>query len=284
MTKTVIVLVLMMLFSFCLFAQSEENKLQLQSANAQIEDTIKEIKTSTIFRNGFNRLFDDVIYLLERSKPGVAKPLYPNNSVRFESSWSGLEVGYLNFANFGNRLHEGYKLSGGWRFAWNAFDVEVPFSSRCGLLTGLGYCSDVFFAKDAGSFSRHLFIDSDTREIDTAAFTDLSRAKLVVRYLTLPLLFEFQSTRRTFRCQFGVIVGLNLYSRLKTQAATDNLVCETKYKASDKFQLNRMKADANLRFSYKYWQFCFAYSLTPLFDTKIHDIVQPYSISINLSF
>ena len=61
MTKTVIVLVLMMLFSFCLLAQSEENKLQLQSANAQIEDTIKEIKTSTIFRNGFNRLFDDVI-------------------------------------------------------------------------------------------------------------------------------------------------------------------------------------------------------------------------------
>lgn len=284
MGKTMIVLVLMMLFSFCLFAQGKEGKLKLQSANAQSEDTTMEIKTSTMFRNSFNRIFDDAIYLLERSKPCVANPLRQKNSARFESSWAGLEVGYLNFADFDNRLHNGYKLSGGWRFAWNVFDIEVPFSSRCGLLTGLGYASDVFFAKDADSFSRHLFIESDTREIDTAAFTDVERAKLVVRYLTLPLLFEFQSTKRSFRCQFGLIVGLNLYSRLKTQTATDNLVSKTEYKSSDSFQLNRMKADANLRLSYKHWQLCFAYSLTPLFDTKIHDIVQPYSISINLSF
>ena len=202
----------------------------------------------------------------------------------FESSWAGLEFGYLNFADFASTYKDDYKLSGGWRFSWNVVDIEVPFSSRCGLVTGVGYQSDVFFASDGANFSKRIFIDKTTGEMDSLMFSDAESSKLVARYITLPLLFEFQTSDKAFRFAAGAVVGWNFYSRLKNKRFGKYGEEIVEYKNSDRFTMNDFKAEATLRIAYRCWQLYFNMALTPLFDTCIHDRIFPYGIGINISF
>lgn len=202
----------------------------------------------------------------------------------FESSWAGLEFGYLNFADFASTYKDDYKLSGGWRFSWNIVDIEVPFSSRCGLVTGVGYQSDVFFASDGANFSKRIFIDKTTGEMDSLMFSDAESSKLVARYITLPLLFEFQTSDKAFRFAAGAVVGWNFYSRLKNKRFGKYGEEIVEYKNSDRFTMNDFKAEATLRLAYRCWQLYFNMALTPLFDTCIHDRIFPYGIGINISF
>lgn len=202
----------------------------------------------------------------------------------FESSWAGVGFGYLNLAGFASGYDDDYKLSGGWRFSWNIADVEFPFSERCGLVTGIGYQSDVFLASDAEKFAKRVFIDKSTGEMDTLMFKGVEKSKLLTRYITLPLLFEFQTSSKAFSISTGVLVGWNIYSRLKNKRIGKFGETIVKYKNSDLFTMNTLKAEAVLRLAYRHCQLYFAMALTPLFDTCIHDKILPYSVGINISF
>ena len=282
-----------LLFAFAVPAQNDEQGAELYSPKGVL---LEAKDTNSSSKNG-------VADLSSRENAGTLRHLLfelhelfgnsdydgviTDKSIRkgaFESSWAGLEFGYLNFADFASGFDNDYKLSGGWRFSWNIVDIEVPFSSRCGLVTGVGYQSNVFFASDAGDFSKRIFIDKTSGETDSLMFMDVEKSKLIARYITLPLLFEFQTYGKAFRFAAGAVVGWNFYSRLKIKRFDkygENIV---KYKDSDRFTMNDFKAEATLRLAYRYWQLYFNMALTPLFDTCIHDRIFPYSVGINISF
>ncbi len=213
----------------------------------------------------------------------------PKKTVRkkkssFDGSWAGLEFGYLNFADFMGEYDDPYRLSGGWRFAWNFFEVEIPFSYRCGLVTGLGYQSNIFYAKTADAFSAQLFKPREGDVPSLEGFASATEAKLVARYLTLPLLFEVQSSNGKMAFSVGAVAGWNFYSRLKAEGEVNGRDVCTKNEDKSDFNLNDFNAEATMRFTYKCLQVYANLALTPMFDTDVHNSIMPYSIGLSLCF
>ncbi len=200
----------------------------------------------------------------------------------FEGSWSGVEFGYLNFADHKSKYGDVYRLSGGWRFSWNMVDVEIPFSNRSGIITGLGYQSDVFYARDAQLFSAQLFKDSHTGLVQPELFQGLNEARFVVRYLTLPMMFEVQSKNGDFAFTHGAVFGWNFYSRLKTEQSKGGVEQNNTYKEKNNFHSSRFKAEFTLRLSYKCFQIYYNVALTPLLETYVHDKIMPFSVGLNI--
>lgn len=211
------------------------------------------------------------------------KTSYSHSS--FEAHWAGLQFGYLNFLGSGAETYDAaYRLSGGWRFAWNFFDIEIPFSPRCGLFTGLGYESNIFFAAKPTEFSQRMFKQPETGFIDTDKFLEIQKSKLVACYLTLPLMFELQSRNGKFAFDIGAVFGWNFYSRLKTETVEQAVTRSEKYKDASNFNMNDFKAEATARISYLCLQLYFSASMTSIFDPSVHNYIYPYSVGLTFVF
>ncbi len=269
-------------------ARVGDTTLDLNQMKINVKDGVLEITVpdSTTEYKGYSRI-EESISITDEVIDNIGKlsDIAGNKrKSRFETSWAGLEFAYLNYADFAGDYNSDYRLSGGWRFSWNIVDIEIPFSKTCGLLTGIGYQSDVMFASKANKFISRMFVDQATGNVDYTAFEDAQKAKLVARYITLPLMFECQNNDGSFKFDIGAIVGWNFYTRLKAEFVEENVNSETKFKDADTFMMNDFKAEGTIRFAYKSWQLFFNMSLTPMFDTDIHDRIYPYTVGVNLLF
>ena len=205
------------------------------------------------------------------------------NKDKFEATWAGLEFAYKNWQTKSSLYGKSdYALEGGWMFRWNFFDIEIPLASNIGFFTGLGYESSIYYLKNPISFLVNITFDPlwTSFPIDYRYIED---ARLVSRYINLPLFFEVQSKNKNFSTNVGVILGLNVYNRFKNDYSNRDLDMSSSVKLDNRFEINRFKADLSLRFAFKKIQIVGEYALVSMFDTKFAK-VYPYSIGLNLAF
>jgi hypothetical protein len=112
-------------------------------------------------------------------------------------------------------------------------------------------------------------------------YEDLSKTKLAVSYLKVPLLLEFQIpvNQRTGRLYInaGVVGGVRIGSHTKVKHG------DIKDKDRSGFYMNAFNYAATARVGYKDIGLFATYSMTPLFETGKGPALTPFTIGISFS-
>lgn len=206
-----------------------------------------------------------------------------DHSGKFNGHWQGLEFGFNAFDkpdysmyNTADKdfmsLNQGKSLE----FDFNFYELNIGLCKNyVGLVSGMGL-----------SFNNYRFENPYTLQKGTNRtepvlldYDDLSKTKLAVSYLNVPVLLEFQipvnqKEGRLF-INAGLIGGVKIGSHTKVKHG------DTKDKDRSGFNLNSFKYAATARIGYKDICLFANYSLTPLFESGKGPELTPFTIGIS---
>lgn len=202
---------------------------------------------------------------------------------RFDGHWEGIEFGFNGFDkedysmyNSADKdfmsLNQGKSIE----FNLNFYELNIGLAKNyVGLVSGMGF-----------SFNNYRF-DNDYTIAKGATRTEpvvlnpnnLSKTKLAVSYLNVPVLLEFQipvnhNEGRLF-INGGIIGGVKIGSHTKVKYG------DKKDKDRSGFNLNSFNYAATARIGYKDISLFAKYSLTPLFQTGKGPELTPFTIGIS---
>lgn len=204
-----------------------------------------------------------------------------------EAHWAGIDFGFTTLMNssFDNSFsdHPYWKNDPAKSTVWNLNVLEHKFEIAkhyFGVTTGLGFSFSSIGFKDNYVVNH----TSDTLNAFIDTLTNYRKNKLSAAYLTVPLLFEFNSNARSSKSFYfaaGVVGGVRIASALKRKGeiAGEKFVQKTKGAQA----LNAFKLDALVRFGYSHWGVFASYSLLPLFDTDKTIAVYPLSFGLSIN-
>jgi len=186
----------------------------------------------------------------------------------------------------------------------NPLELNVNIAgNKFGFTSGLGFTLNNYY------FSNSYTWISDSTELkayntinDKESSVSMKVNKLFVSYITLPLLFEFQTNPghriSSFHITAGVIGGLRLQSYQKQRLyqwqdtyylVDDNGDRIASFYASNAvirnhhpYHLNPFKVDASLRIGWSFLNLFATYSLTPMFQKNQGPEVYPWTVGITL--
>ena len=211
----------------------------------------------------------------------------------FDIHWAGFEIGMNNFLNQSNNLN----LPGEYSYlelhtgkSWNVnlnlieFDFNL-IGENFGLGTGLGLeFNDYRFENKlpVKKGDNQLIVDSSY----AGSAMDISKAKLTMTHLTIPLLFEFQipgGDDDGFFITVGIIGGLRLGAHTKVVLIEDD-GDKDKQKNRDDFYLSSFRYGYTARIGYEAVKLFVNYYETPLFKKDKGPQVHPFTLGFMLSF
>lgn len=211
------------------------------------------------------------------------KGKHRKNPDRFQGHWEGIEFGFNSFekADYGMyapafdnfmSLNQGKSLE----FDFNFYELNIGLAKNyVGLVSGMGL-----------SFNNYRFQNPFTLKREQNMTTpialdpeNLSKTKLAVSYLTVPLLLEFQipvnnNEGRLF-INGGIVGGVKIGSHTKVKYG------DNKEKDRSGFNLNSFNYAATARIGYKDICLFAKYSLTPLFEDGKGPDLTPFTIGIS---
>ena len=242
----------------------------------------------TITRIHFgNKSFEVIDYWSDDS--GTTRvQVVQNPREKFKGHWGGFGLGYNNFfsAPFNPVLPDDamfldLNTNKSVEVAFNLFQHDISLSknrNNIGLITGLGLTLSNYRFND---LDNRLKRNKETKMLETEAFTrDAKKNKMLVRTITLPLLFEIQApdqNRNPFYVNAGIYGGLNFSSHVKVKY-TDN----AKQKFHEDFNVNPFKYGAMFRTGYKWINIYATCDLSRLFQKERAPDIYPWSIGIML--
>ncbi|MGC8865269.1 MAG: GIN domain-containing protein [Bacteroidales bacterium] len=232
-----------------------------------------------------------------------------NNNRPFEGHWGGFDLsfnGYLNsdgnmdFTGADRYLDLYMPKSIGVHLNIYEQNVNMGSSGHFGFITGLGLEWHNY------RFNRGIYLDENA-EITKGYLTQgvkIEKNKLVVSYLSLPLLIEFQNRGEHKLGDFHVAAGALLGARLGSHTKTVFMENQKEYQLIDPatnevwktvvspredtekvyndFNLNPFKVDAMVRVGWGYINLFGTYSLTTLFRSNKGPELYPFSIGLTL--
>jgi hypothetical protein len=202
---------------------------------------------------------------------------------KFKGHWEGIEFGFNAFDkpdysmyNAADKdfmsLNQGKSLE----FDFNFYELNIGLCKNyVGLVSGMGL-----------SFNNYRFENPYTLKKDQFMTVpqslnpeNLSKTKLAITYLNVPLLLEFQipvnhNEGRLF-VNGGIIGGVKIGSHTKVKYG------DKKDKDRSGFNLNSFKYEATARVGYKDICLFANYSLTPLFQSGKGPELTPFTIGIS---
>jgi hypothetical protein len=259
--KKIFSIALIALFSFPVIAQDEKNDCDTTNINLRNKKII-------IVNN-----CDTVINFKKKKS---------------EAHWAGVDFGFTTLMNssFDNSFSDYpyWKNDAAKSSVWNLNILEHKFEIAkhyFGVTTGLGFSFTSIGFKD--NYVLNNTPDTLNAFIDTV--TSYTKNKLSAAYLTVPLLFEFNTkakSSKSFYFAFGVVGGVRIGSTLKRKGEFEGEKFVQKVKGPS--GLNAFKLDGLVRVGYSHWGVFASYSLLPLFDTDKTTAVYPltFGLSINM--
>lgn len=208
---------------------------------------------------------------------------------RFDGHWGGVDLGINGYVNSNNEfdMPTGYEFMD-LRMA-KSINVKINFyeqnfnliSNKLGFTTGLGlewinyrFGNDVVFKKEGDDV-----IDNHMQDPN-----NYTKSKLVVNYLNLPLMLEYQTNRRSksnsFHIGVGIQTGLRIGSHTKRVYQEDNR--KKKDKSPGDYHINPFKYDAMVRIGWEKLNLHANYSLNSLFKKNRGPELYPFSVGITL--
>ena len=220
-------------------------------------------------------------------KQNKAVKIWNKRKNKFNGHWGGIELGIngYNTPDFNMDYPKEYEYMDltfpkSMAFYLNLLEFNVVFSKnqKWGMLSGLGFewhnyrfLQDVWLDIHGGNLQGY-YIYGDP----------VKKTKLMVSYMTVPLIFEFQTNNKcrsnSFHVGLGVVGGLRIGSHTKIKFENKNssyylsdnpnnyLVSgNKKMKKYNDFYLNPVKLDATFRIGWNRINLFTTYSLTNMF-------------------
>jgi len=263
----------------------EPAKLMIDASGvADISSSDGKIDTTRFKLGG-----SEIIIIDDEAKKAIAKAKKSKKKKKYNGHWEGIELGingYLN-SDYNNNLPAAYsfldlKQEKSWSVGINALEQNVNLiKNKFGLTTGLGFQMNNY------RFSNDINLTSDSATIfgfhDT--IHNYSKSKLNVNYITIPILFEYQTNNRSktnsFHFAIGGIFGVKVGSHTKmVYTAGDK---KEKTKSRDDFHLNPIKYEATVRIGWGKLNLFVNYALSTLFEKNEGPEIYPFTAGISLS-
>lgn len=232
---------------------------------------------------------------------------------KFNGHWAGVDIGFNGYVNkdFNMNFPKEYeyldlRMEKSVAVNLNFFEQNIPLAKnqKWGIVTGLGFTFNNY------KFMRPTRLGMDSTALEGYLAEDISirKSKLTAMYLTLPVLFEFQTApayhKNGFHINLGVIIGARLSSHTKvyynelntpfnlTQYNPETGQYEVVYTSvspndpkehnyGDWF-LQPFKFDASVRIGWNFLNFWADYSLNTLFRQGRGPVLYPWSAGITL--
>jgi len=204
-----------------------------------------------------------------------------DRSGKFNGHWDGIEFGFNGFDNPDYSMYdetEFMALNQGksMEFNLNFYELNIGLAkSYVGIVSGLGLSFNSY------RFENPYTIEKGQSRVEPVLldYDDLSKTKLAVSYLNVPVLLEFQipvnqNEGRLF-VNAGLVGGVKLGSHTKVKHG------DIKDKDRSGFNLNQFKYAATARVGYKDVSLFASYSLTPLFQEGKGPELTPFTIGIS---
>jgi len=213
-----------------------------------------------------------------------------NRKNRFDGHWGGFDIGingYLN-SDMGFGMPEGYdfldlRYEKSTNVAINL--IEQNFNlirNHFGLTTGLGIEWQNY------RFDNNAYLSVDNEGIFGGYYEgdkNYTKSKLVVTYLNLPLLFEYQTNRfskkNSFHIGAGLLTGLRIGAHTKMNYV-DGKKQKEKYKDDDGFDINPFKFALMTRIGWGIVNLYGNYNLNTLFEDNRGPELYPFAVGITL--
>ncbi|RLD68042.1 MAG: hypothetical protein DRI84_00875 [Bacteroidetes bacterium] len=225
---------------------------------------------------------------------GVSINRKRSNRIRFRGNWAGIELGVNGYLTPSGSINmpKGYeflnlKYEKSTNFNLNFFQQSLNLANNhFGLVTGLGLRWNNY------RFDNNIVLGSDSAVIygfhDTDPTKMYSKSKLTAWYLTLPLIFEYQTNSnhnsKSFHIGVGVIGGVRLGSHTKQVYSLVSGGGEFKPKNYDSFHLQPFIIDATLRIGWGPINLYGTYSIINMFVKDQGPELRPFMIGIILPF
>jgi len=200
---------------------------------------------------------------------------------KFNGHWEGIEFGFNGFDKPDYSLYDGIEFMAlnqgkSMEFDLNFYELNIGLAKNyVGLVSGMGLSFNSYRFDNPYTLAKGpLMVGAVPLDYD-----DLSKTKLAVSYLNVPLLLEFQipvnqNEGRVF-INAGVIGGVKLGSHTKVKHG------DIKDKDRSGFYINSFKYAATARIGYKDVCLFANYSLTPLFESGKGPGLTPFTIGIS---
>ncbi len=212
-----------------------------------------------------------------------------NKNHKFNGHWAGVDIGINGYLNkdFGIEVPKEYSFleleyEKSADLNINIYEQNINLANnKLGLITGIGLRWNNY------RFSENVVLYPDTTPIygkrDTSR-DDYQKSKLVVNYLTVPLLLEYQTNRfmrsNSFHITAGMMLGWRYASHTKMLYFDDG---RRKPKSQDSFQLNPFRYDATVRVGWGIINLYATYSLNKMFKDGGGPELYPFAVGITLA-
>lgn len=205
---------------------------------------------------------------------------------KFNGHWGGFDIGVNGYVNsdFNHSLPAEYdfldlRMERSLNIQVNAYEQNFNLvKNHFGLITGIGLEWVNYF------FDDNTILNPDTAMIwYTPAQQDYTKSKLMVNYLSVPLLMEYQTNPGNKSNSFHFTAGMQLGWRIGSHSKNvfDDGDKE-KEKSKDDFHMNPFKYQAMARIGWGVINLWGTYSLNTLFKDNEGPEVYPYSIGLTL--
>ena len=206
-----------------------------------------------------------------------------DNCDKFKGHWEGFEIGFNAFDktdyslyNLADKNFMSLNQGKSMEIDFNFYELNISLAkSYVGLVSGMGLSFNNYRFDNPYTLKK----GPENTEPVLLGYDNLSKTKLAVSYLKVPLLLEFQipvnhNEGRVF-FNAGVIGGVKIGSHTKVKHGG------TKDKDHNGFNINSFNYAAAARIGYKDIGLFVNYSLTPFFKTGMGPDLTPFTIGIS---
>ncbi len=206
----------------------------------------------------------------------------------FRKNWTGLELGINGFLTPENKIDlpadQSYldlRYEKSVAVNLNIYQQHLSLiGNQVGLYTGLGIGwnnyrlgNDILLVKG-----------SQELEYDEVLVDNLSKNKLTMSMINVPLMLEFQTRSHSEFTKFHMAAGLNLGIRIGSHTKQVYMVNDKKdkVKSNEDFYLNPFRYDLQARMGWGKLNFFATYSLNSMFRENKGPELHPFSIGLRL--
>jgi len=208
---------------------------------------------------------------------------------RFDGHWGGLHLGVNGFLTADNKIgvpaeydfmEPKYQRS--FQFNMNLWEQNINLiRNKFGLITGVGFQWNNYF------FDNNVFFRGDSSNVygirENIDGRSYEKSKLVVSYLTVPLLMEFQTNKYSrfdsFHITAGMVMGVQLRAHTKN-VYNDN--GKNKVKGWEDYNLSPFRWDAHAGIGWGKINLFASYALNSMFQEDKGPEAIPFTVGITL--
>jgi hypothetical protein len=233
------------------------------------------------------------------------------NKNKFNGHWAGFELGFSGYLtpDFDMNFNPDYpymnmNTARSITVNINPFELNVNiYKNKIGFTTGLGFqTSNYYFTGNYVMLQDSSALVAYKVQDQSGNYVSMKVNKLVVSYLNLPLLFEYQTNRyrhlNSFHVSLGVIAGVRIGSYTKQQYEDEG---ESYYLVDEKgnkiasfdvehhsvndrgpYHLNPFKVDAAFRVGWSHLNIFANYSITQMFQKNQGPELYPFAVGLTL--